>query len=233
MAKLSQNIDYVVYYRELLRGNNYFPIMKYFSIILLYLLAAGPTLAQVADTPRHIILTDLVVSAKKSESGKVKRKARSFNSFFIIKPGMAKDGHEVYFTTLCAPLNPGTTKLYNVELKLAPYDTTLFAMKAIILQAKSTGDTTYHSLDIHGSDINKKKMVMDVKSYNIILEPSNFYIGYAFIPKEKLKEDYTYRIYQNDNGEGAIIVVKDNKARIGNTTSFGYNFPFKISYITL
>lgn len=211
--------------------------MQKLLLLILCLFASQHIQAQtntrnLADTAKRIVLTDVVINAKKSESGKYAKKVRSENVTIMIHPQLAKDGKETYWSTYCKPLNSLPVKLYAVELKLKPYDGKFFDMKLMILQLQANGDTLYRLVNIDADKIAGKQFVVDVKSENIMLEPSNFYMGYAFIPKD-MKETYGYHVYANSKGDGAIISLKNGHLNIIKFDDFNYNFPFKISYITL
>jgi hypothetical protein len=214
-------------------------VMKPYSLLVLYLLMCSYSFGQVreesdaqTDTQKHIVLTDVVINARRSEAGKYAKKIKSSNVYMIINPDNRADEYLRFWSTLCKPLNKAPIKIYTVELKLAPYDSSLFDMKLIVAQVQSTGDTFFRVVDIDAEQIARKQLVMDVKKENIVLEPSHFYIGYDFRPKG-ITAPYRYRIYCNDKGDGAIISLKGNKIIINKMQDFDYNFPFKISYITL
>ena len=214
-------------------------VMKTYGLLLFSLLMCSYSFGQVKaenatqnDTQKHIVLTDVVINARRSEAGKYAKKVRSSNVHMIINPANKADKYLRFWSTLCKPLNNAPVKIYSVELKLAPYDSRLFDMRLIVAQVQSTGDTFFRVVDIDAEHIARKQLVMDVKKENIILEPTNFYIGYDFRPKD-ITTPYRYRIYCNDKGEGAIISIKGNNIKINKMQDFDYNFPFKISYITL
>lgn len=207
--------------------------MKKLSSLLVCLLLSCYSFCQEAGAPKHVVLSEVAVSAKKSETGRHKQKVRSFNAHYIINPNHGKKNkNELYLGAYFAPLNKALIKIYTIELKLAPYDTTLFTTKLIIAQVQSGGDTMFRTFEINGADIKNKKLLLDVKKENLVLEPGNYYVAYSFIAKN-LDKTYSYRIYQNDKGEGASISLEGNHIKISRADMFNYNFPFKISYITL
>lgn len=186
-----------------------------------------------AETTKHVVLTSVAINAKRNETGKNKKKVKSFYSFIVISP--AKSGVIIgpsFFSTYCLPLNTAPVKLYHIELKLIPYDSRQFDIKLIIAQEQASGEIFFKTVDIDAEQIAKKRMLVDVKKENIILEPSNYYLGYAFIPKD-LKSPFSYRVYFNDSGDGALIRQNGDSIKINKMSDFNYNFPFKVSYITL
>lgn len=207
-------------------------ILLVFCLFIVDAILAQTADSKLTDSTKHIVLTDVVINAKKSESGKYAKKVRSENVTIMIHPQLAEDGKETYWSTYCKPLNTLPVKLYGIELKLQPYDEKLFDMKLMILQVRASDDTLCRLIDIDADKIAKKQLVVDVKNENIILDPSNFYMGYAFIPKD-MQTTYGYRVYANSKGDGAIISLKDGHLDIVKFDDFNYNFPFKISYITL
>ena len=129
--------------------------------------------------------------------------------------------------------SPGDKKfsLLSVEGRVADFDSNKFTLVLAVLQVDGS-DTLLREIPIKldGTKRRRQRYVMDVRDFNIALQPRPFYLGYGFHTKP-VKKEFAYPMYSGiTGGEAAVLSISDGKWRL-RSTSGHFIFPFKIAYL--
>ena len=206
---------------------------------LLFLIAGGAVHAELPDslrsTPRSVDLNEVVFNANGLKEVRKKTRITDVSMHFGVQElGTDPAWDSTYFLTRFQ--SPGSKKfmLISVEGRIADFDTSKFEMFLTLLQLNGT-DTFFREIPItlERGKRSKQCHVMDLRNYEIALQPSPFYLGYGFHTKP-VKENFTYRLYAGTGGgEGAVLSVREGRWRLMSRNGPLSVFPFKMTYLEL
>lgn len=200
-------------------------------ILTVQCVSAQNKATQQPDTSiRNLDLNEVVI--KSSEQKKVTKSVHSQNVYIVFnatQPNVAGQYDSTFFATKFPQVEDKAIALHSVELKLAPFDTSLFDVRLIVFQIVGK-DTTYKLVDIDASQIDRKhKLKLTLLDKDIMLQPGEFFLGYGFKSK-KITASYPYRMYCTSKGEGAMLTLSGNSFKVLTNTNIPYIFPFKVAY---
>lgn len=201
------------------------------SATLLKVSAQNKTTSNDTTGIRSIELGEVTVKSR--EPDKLVSKVRPQNAYIVLNAtheGVTDSKLDsTFFVTRFPQPETDSISLYAVEIRLQPYDTSMFDIKLLIYQ-EGAQDTLRKEIQVAGERIDKKgRLRVTLFDEQITLQPGYFYIGYGFHTKH-ITESLQYRMYATNKGDGAIITFSGRKAEIVSNPHFPYVFPFRMSY---
>lgn len=211
----------------------YICAMKHIWLFAVIFSFTANTSAQNKNDSSGIWSVDLgEIVVKNNEPSKLKNKVHSQHVYIVLNPpkdNPANSSINKWFVTRFPQPEQEAISLYSVEVKLKPYDLSMFDVKLLIYQTNAN-DTVRKEIPIDGSKLDKNgKLKVSLFEQDITLQQGTFYIGYGFHVKN-IKEPFSYRMYASNKGEGAIIDFTDTGVKIISDPHIPYVFPFKMSY---
>lgn len=203
--------------------------MKHLLLIAATLLYTLNGYAQ-QDTIRTISMEEVVIKANAVRTGKMEKRVKSKLMYWVIDTPLSKYQKlpEYYLVTKFPPVDTVPVRIHSAELKLKPYDSTIFSMNFVIFSI-CNGDTIFKKINLDKYSIHRNKLVVNLQEERIILCSNTFYMGYGKRIKS-VPRTTRYRMICTDKGEGAIITVKDGTCLLHENISDPFIFPFRLSY---
>lgn len=203
----------------------------FFTAITLSFSLAVTAQPQPGTAIQTVNLEDVVIknSAGKQYANKVH--SENVHMQLYSYPGKDNGLERTFFVTRVPPLSDRPVLLHSVEVKLKPFDTSLFDVKLLVLQINGK-DTMRKITTIDASKLRKNKTTVLFDTEDIELQPGACYLGYGFHIKN-LQKPYMYRLYSGTKGEGGIVTFLDGGINLTIAPHFPYIFPFNISYRAL
>ncbi len=203
--------------------------MKALNLLAHFCFGASISFAQqnTGTNQRTVQLDDVVVKA--SDGKTTKNKVKQEHVFVQIPPTNTQSANHqdgMFMVTGFQKVEDAPVVIDEIELKLKPFDTSLFDLKLIIFQI-ANADTNFWIMPVPAHDIRNKKLVMKLWDAQVELQPEKFFIGYGIHSKNK-GDAFSYRLYSGSNGESAMLNLRDSRWEIMEVGYFV--FPFKIKY---
>jgi hypothetical protein len=175
-------------------------------------------------------MEEVVIKANAVQTGKMEKRVRSKLMYWVIDTPLSKYKKlpEYYLVTKFPPVDTVPVRIHSAELRLKPYDSSIFSMNFVIFSI-CNGDTLFKRINLDKYSIRKNKLVVNLKEEGIVLCSNTFYMGYGKRVKSVHKTT-RYRMICTDKGEGAIITVKDGTCLLHENINDPFVFPFKLSY---
>ena len=203
--------------------------MKYILLAIISCLCTQHLYAQ-KDTIRTVSMEEVVIKAEAVRTGKMEKRVRSKLMYWVIDTPLSKYKKlpEYYLVTKFPPVDTVPVRIHSAELRLKPYDSSIFSMNFVIFSI-CNGDTLFKKINLDKYSIHRNKLVVNLQEEGIVLCSNTFYMGYGKRVKSVHKTT-RYRMICTDKGEGAIITVKDGTCLLHENISDPFIFPFKLSY---
>lgn len=204
--------------------------------ILAPLVMVLPSISFAQDTAigtvRTVDLNDQVVQA--SGLQKVQKKSRVIHTSLVFRsdsPGGRKDWDSTYFLTRFSSPATRKFKLVAVSGRLKEIDTSLLDVNLVVFQINGT-DTMLREIPVRGNSVRsrRQKLEISLRQQPIILQPSEFYLGYSFRAKV-MPEELIYRLYATHGGEGLLLRRTKGAWSFVTSQHLPYVFPFTISFL--
>lgn len=200
-------------------------------IFLLAMVAALTARAQ--DSTRVLNATLPEIEIRSTPPLQFDNRVRSGNVYFSFDPSrQLPEGikrQNIFFLTKMERLSNDAVRLHAAELRLKPFDTSLFELQLMIFQVQGS-DTIYHIIPVPAWHIEKGRLKVNLFEAFVTITPGIFYMGYGIKYKE-LSRPYHYKVYATDKGEGAILTFYNGDiifSPAGNSTPLV--FPFRLWY---
>lgn len=204
----------------------------------LYLIAVLPCLfisavsfGQADTSVRTIPMNEVVIAAAPVKTVVVSKKVNTIvPTYYIIDTPLSryKRLQERYHVTKFEALEKSPVILQSVELKIKPYDSSLFTLNFVVFSV-CDGDTLYKVFNLDEYRIKHHKVLLDLSKENIVLCSADFYMGYGKVVK-KIPRRMSYRMYWGDKGESAFLYKHDGKLQLQENENIKMVFPFTITY---
>lgn len=174
-------------------------------------------------------MEEVVIKAEAIRTGKVNKRVRPKLIHWVLDTPLSKYKTipENYMVTKFPSVDTVPIILTSIELRLKPYDSSIFSMNFVIFSI-CNGDTLFKTINLDNYSIHRNKVVLNLENEYIVLCPYTFYMGYGRKVK-RVTKTIRYRMICTNIGEGAIITVVDGKCSL-HETHFPLIFPFKLSY---
>ncbi|MBS1748261.1 MAG: hypothetical protein JST21_19060 [Bacteroidetes bacterium] len=134
-----------------------------------------------------------------------------------------------YFLTRIEKLDSQQIKLGDVICRLKSFDTSKFVPQLVVFQINK-GDTILKKINICCSNLlHRGRLTLNLNDSNIILGPTEFYLGYGFLTKNR-ETEFSYKLFATDKGHGMLLVQSAAGIHFEVDKELPCIFPFTISY---
>ena len=203
----------------------------YLIAVLPFIFISTVLFGQADTSVRTIPMNEVVIAAAPIKTAVVSKKVNTIvPTYYIIDTplSMHRKIPIHYEVTKFDAVEKAPVILQTVELKIKPYDSSLFTMNFVVFSV-CDGDTLYKVFSLDKYRIKHHKLTLDLSKENIVLCPHEFYMGYGQVVT-KIPQRMHYRMYWGDKGESAFLYEHEGKLHLQQSKGDNMVFPFTITY---
>jgi len=207
-------------------------LVRFLLLGVLIAVSGNSTAQSHADTAhKSVDLNEFVVR----KSGMMKpRKRRLIRTALLMRPE-APGRYNAWDSLLLLTRFPAPSArpmvLHSVSSQLAALDTSKLDLYLVVIQL-CDADTLQHRIRITPDmlDAETQRLDIDLRDSVITLQPSPFYLGFAFHVKP-LSEQYIFPFYYTKGGDGAVLSFPNGRWVFISHPHSIYIFPFQLEYV--